>query len=569
MDTEQKKDVESKASPSLPKISQKLPKNLPKNYPKTTQKQSLKNPKRSRTVKKTTQSKGIDRTRVLRTTTPQSTRTAHPSLRDDRATGRRLLTLNHAPIYSVSTEFWKSLQDEEFFGPRLKHVYFYGRVNEVSVTTLRSEIISSLGRTRAEGTTGAWIEPKPIIIHIHSRGGELTAGKWLASVYPQVSVPICAMVDGFAASAATLLSVSAPYRVAASPFSLTLIHDYKGGNYEKRESLLSRIKWLEHFRQRMKSMYRTHLTIDEKSLEEILTRDLWWDVNTALKFGVYDRVLFHESTNTQSKNSKKVVTPDIENDLSELAFNLKLSPSHPLHSKTARRSVSSNTTNKEFRDSYLFKTNWNHVSVTCDSQCPRRLDELLCQNSGADLKPIVLISPYLDIEKNENENNKDDNKMPVYVCTDPYISYAVIPRLLACRQVPIIGIIDNDLDWWKFIPIFFCTYRYMYNSACITSYLLYHTPKGYKFKDMIHNTLLKQRMLRAALTSKVDGKSLLSSTATPHGFGVLDSYLEDLFDKSQMISAEQCYDMGIIDEIVVDIQLGALDIGKPNVSLVM
>jgi ClpP class serine protease len=64
-----------------------------------------------------------------------------------------------------------------------------------------------------------------IVVHVHSPGGSGYSMQLLISMYSLVNVPICSMVDGYSASAATGISVLAPYRVAASQFSWTLIHD--------------------------------------------------------------------------------------------------------------------------------------------------------------------------------------------------------------------------------------------------------------------------------------------------------------------------------------------------------
>jgi hypothetical protein len=72
--------------------------------------------------------------------------------------------------------FWRGLQDHEFFGPRVQHLYFYSDVNEESVLALRREVLAAC-QARKDGA-GVWVSPPPIVIHVHSPGGSMHSENW-------------------------------------------------------------------------------------------------------------------------------------------------------------------------------------------------------------------------------------------------------------------------------------------------------------------------------------------------------------------------------------------------------
>ena len=421
------------------------------------------------------------------------------------------------PSYNIGREFWVSLRDHDFFGDKVQHIYMYSIVNDASVMKLRQDIVDAC--KRKQSGVGVWVHPKPIVVHVHSPGGSGYSMQLLISMYSLVNVPICSMVDGYSESAATAISIFAPYRVAASPFSWTLIHDYAVGIEGKREYFLEKIQSVENVRDFYKKLYLKHMKIDEKTLESVLRRDLLWDVDTCMKYGVYDRVLFY--------NDKKKKL-------------LQLDPGHPLLKQTRPQPL--------FGSAPFQKSNWNYVSVTCDVECPKRLDEILSQGTVSELQPIVLRSPSILGSQTQVADAVE--------CVDHYISYAIIPRILAC-QVPVYGIIDNVVDWWKFLPVFFCTHRYMYENTSIYSFLGYRKEFGVRLSDINENTIVMRTSLVNALTNNVacattsgsttNERTLLSPKGSKH---VLTDVLDNMFDQFQTFSPNKCLAMGIVDEIV-------------------
>jgi ATP-dependent protease ClpP protease subunit len=337
---------------------------------------------------------------------------------------------------SENLAFWRGLKDHEFYGPRLKHVYFYGNVDDESVTKLRKEVLEACKGVKDD--KGVWSDPKPIVMHVHSQGGSVYSEQWLLSLFNQVQVPLCAMVDALSASAATAITVMAPYRVATE-HSLTLIHDYSNRPSEgTREQLIDMLARAEADRKTYVDLYLSRTKIPRARLEEILRRDMWLDAPTCLRMGIYDRVI---------KPNRRTVTAKVRG--------------------LAPFSVS----------------NWNTVFATCLSTFPSAFDEIMSKQE--ELKPVVIITP----------GGEACN------ASDPLISLAMIARILS-SPVPVFGVIDNVVSWWQLLPILFCHRRFMYENARLDSDLAYERTWGSRLQDIVHNAGVMRGLITGTVKAR-------------------------------------------------------------------
>ena len=227
--------------------------------------------------------------------------------------------------------YWASLKDEDFFGPSVTHLYFYGVVTVETVQTLRSQVFDAT-KTRTENRVNT--DPRPIVVHVHSAGGDMRGIALFAAMMDHVTVPLCVLVDGKSASAATALSVMAPYRVATE-YSMTMIHDYAGHKEGPRDLIMTLTDRAEQFRDHLKAMYLHNTSLDPDELEDLLHRDIYLDAKACLSKGVYDRILFSGHTRGKARH----VIP------------------------------------QEFsRDAVFLKTNWNRFVYSCDTAAPQSFD---------------------------------------------------------------------------------------------------------------------------------------------------------------------------------------------------
>jgi len=102
------------------------------------------------------------------------------------------------------------------------HIYFYSEVSKKTVYELNREIRivtqKMLDMQRKYNT-----DPPPIYLHINSYGGSIFAAMSTVDIIKYNKVPIYSIVEGCAASAATLMSVVANKRFIR-PHAHMLIH---------------------------------------------------------------------------------------------------------------------------------------------------------------------------------------------------------------------------------------------------------------------------------------------------------------------------------------------------------
>ena len=138
-----------------------------------------------------------------------------------------------------------------------------------------------------------------IYIHINSFGGSVFAALSSIDTIINSEFPIVSIIEGAAASAATLMSVVCHERVIR-PNAYMLIHQMSSGFWGKMEEIKDEFINLKKLTKKLKRIYKEHTKLRNKSkdkdtqdtirLNDILKRDLWWDSDECIKYGLVDRV---------------------------------------------------------------------------------------------------------------------------------------------------------------------------------------------------------------------------------------------------------------------------------------
>ena len=168
-------------------------------------------------------------------------------------------------------------------------IYYYANVNRESAAELNKKIgeIESKSLTLANTLD---IDPPTLKVLINSGGGSITAGISSMDTILRTKVPVHTYVDGFAASAATFLSVVASKRFM-SRNSYMLIHQLSSSLWGKYSEIEDEKKNLDLMMETIKNVYREYTKVPMKKLDEILKHDLLWDAKTCLKYGLIDEII--------------------------------------------------------------------------------------------------------------------------------------------------------------------------------------------------------------------------------------------------------------------------------------
>ena len=158
----------------------------------------------------------------------------------------------------------------EFSGNR---IFFYSGVSRPKVLKLNKAVINLNNNLRSRAISYGVSEPSPIKLHINSYGGSVFAGLAAVDYIKKSPVPIETIIDGCAASAATLMSGVGAHR-SMNRNACMLVHQLSGHMWGKFQEMQDDMQNSEMLMKKIKSIYREHTRIPEDKMDEILKHDI-------------------------------------------------------------------------------------------------------------------------------------------------------------------------------------------------------------------------------------------------------------------------------------------------------
>jgi ATP-dependent protease ClpP protease subunit len=194
----------------------------------------------------------------------------------------------------------KALMPTDLSEKENNHIYFYTDVNPESCLDLNRKI-TALNKELLKYAIDYDCEPPNIYLHINSYGGCLFSALSVVDTIKNSRVPIVSIVEGNAASAATMISMVCNKRYI-TPNSFMLIHQLSSacsGNFEAlKDEFLSDTKLMEL----IYKLYRENTTMSEKEIKTVLKRDIWWTSAECIKAGLVDGLWDSNITSMKIKN---------------------------------------------------------------------------------------------------------------------------------------------------------------------------------------------------------------------------------------------------------------------------
>lgn len=169
-------------------------------------------------------------------------------------------------------------------------VYYYSEVSRPKILVLNKSLKNLSDNLINQAQLLSLEEPAQIYLHINSFGGSVFAGLSAVDYIKSSDVPVTTIVEGCAASAATLMSCVGAHRQMRSS-AFMLIHQISSGLWGKYEELKDDMENCDLFMRIIKDIYDEHTKIPKKKLREILKHDLWFDAETCLEYGLIDEII--------------------------------------------------------------------------------------------------------------------------------------------------------------------------------------------------------------------------------------------------------------------------------------
>lgn len=150
--------------------------------------------------------------------------------------------------------------------------------------TLAKEIIR-INNEEAGITT-----PEPIILYIHSYGGDLDQAQFFCDLVESSRVPIITVATGAAMSAGLLIFLSGKRRYAFRHSSL-LIHQGSASFSGTAEEIDSAQKSYKRKLEKMKRYILSRTSINEKLFEKNKTKDWYVSGDELISLGIADKII--------------------------------------------------------------------------------------------------------------------------------------------------------------------------------------------------------------------------------------------------------------------------------------
>jgi len=186
-------------------------------------------------------------------------------------------------------------------------IHFTGEVNQESMSSLVDKILEleskiikkcrSLKRKYQEEdeendnpTIIFKVEPKPIKLYITSGGGLVYQVFSAIDTIRGMTIPVHTYVKGFAASAATLLSLSGKRRYITEN-SYMLIHELRAGMWGKYSQLKDAYENMTALNDHIKNYYIKNTKMTKEELDEQMKQDVIWSPEKCIEKGLVDEIV--------------------------------------------------------------------------------------------------------------------------------------------------------------------------------------------------------------------------------------------------------------------------------------
>ena len=183
--------------------------------------------------------------------------------------------------------------DTTFLSAVDNNISLYGKISEKSCfqlgMLLRKAEGELLGKLEEENSTTTTSNPR-INLHLQSYGGSLMPAFYICDLIKSMSFPVDTYVDGYAASAASIISVCGEKRYMTRN-SMMMIHQLSGGVSGKFYEMQDDLQNSQTMMDLLGNIYLKHTNITKEMLGAYLQKDIWWNSTTCLELGLVDYIV--------------------------------------------------------------------------------------------------------------------------------------------------------------------------------------------------------------------------------------------------------------------------------------
>jgi len=169
------------------------------------------------------------------------------------------------------------------------HIYFYCEVSKASALKFNIEFKKLIKRNRLIGIENDIASP-PIKIYINSVGGEVMSALSIVETIRKSPIEVWTIVDGEAASAATLISCMGHKRFI-NKNAIMLIHQLRTGFWGKADEFEEEAKNNKKIMKIIRNIYLDRTSMDKEELDSILKKDSYMISKKCFELGIVDEII--------------------------------------------------------------------------------------------------------------------------------------------------------------------------------------------------------------------------------------------------------------------------------------
>jgi ATP-dependent protease ClpP protease subunit len=172
------------------------------------------------------------------------------------------------------------------------HIYFYQDIDQISSLSLIKSLRAAENIILNEANNKSLPSEyplTPIWLHIMSNGGDLFSSFAISDLIHSMKVPVYSVIEGVAASGATVISMSCNKRYIM-PNAFFMIHQFSGGIWGTYEEHKDSMKLDDMAIQTMIDFYSSHSKMKKSEIKKMLKHDSWLNSTKALELGFVDYI---------------------------------------------------------------------------------------------------------------------------------------------------------------------------------------------------------------------------------------------------------------------------------------
>lgn len=411
----------------------------------------------------------------------------------------------------------------------LNHLYLYGDITREAIAQLEIQI-EKLNEPFAIDHYDYQIisQANPILLHINSFGGELSAGLTGIRLLKSSTIPIYTIIDGVAMSAAATIFAAGQVRYGFDS-SILMIHQHWENVMGKfrHEDVVSNSDLSKALYEQYKKFYLQNSKLKSEELDSLLAHDRFLTAEESRRAGIVDYIVpslpMSTIKNIARANYEKV---------------------NPLHLKQVVKPQSDYT---HTRKNQLFTT----LTIPSDMSFSKNPCVISFQIVNA-IHSINVISMTTVMLPNKNfMQSYSGVARPIrllipevpFGLSDINAFFAILPIINAIKtsSVPIVSLIDGNCNKMSVLLSLVCHERWVYRYSVLDFDFRYMQDKGDKIIDTAVNTKKLQSFIFKLFKTRTKLK---------------EQQLKQLFQSPFVFTADTAVQHGLVDGIFDDSQIG-------------